>query len=94
VKVVAGPSPVTIGGVKGTEVTVKTPVMHPLIWTKGDHAWIGGGQAGLDPAGLRQIILLQINGRKLLLYFPDSPQNFSSRQRKVNDLWKSITFST
>ena len=93
VKVVAGPSPIQIGGVKGTTITVMTLAMHPLVWVKGDSAWLGGGRTGLDPAEVRQIILLQVNGRKLLLSFPDVSQNFSSRQLKVNDVWKSITFS-
>ena len=74
VKVVAGPSPVRIGGVKGTTVTVMTLRDAPLVWIKGDSAWLGGARPA-RPAEVRQIILLQVNRRKLLLGFPDvSPE--------------------
>jgi hypothetical protein len=92
VKVVAGPSAVTIGGIRGTRITVKTPRMHPLLWLKGDSAWLGGGQTGLDPAGRRELILLTVHGKKLLLTEADPAASFAARLSQVHVLWKSIKF--
>ena len=94
VRVVAGPSPVAIGGIRGIRITVRTPPMHPLLWLKGDFAWAGGGQAGLDPAGLRQLILLRVHGKKLLLTEADPAGSFADRLSQVHVLWNSIRFDT
>jgi hypothetical protein len=34
VTVVDGPSPITIGGVEGRQIVVKTPAMHPLVYLR------------------------------------------------------------
>jgi hypothetical protein len=63
VRVVSRPTPVRIGGVRGTQITVQTRPMHPLIWLDGDTGWLGGGPSGVDPTLTRQIILLNVKGR-------------------------------
>jgi hypothetical protein len=92
VKVVRGPSPVVIGGIRGTRITLKTPPMHPLLWLKGDWAWAGGGQTGLDPAGRRELILLRVHGKRLLLTSADPAALFAARLSEVHVLWRSIKF--
>ena len=66
VKVIAGPEAVTIGGVRGTQFTVQTPAMHPIIWLKGDSAWIGGGPSGIDPAMTRRVHPAEREGKEAL----------------------------
>jgi hypothetical protein len=92
VRVVSGPGPVRIGGVRGTQITVQTPPMHPLIWLDGDTGWLGGGPSGVDPTLTRQIILLNVKGRKLLLAFADAPARFKTRWPQVRQLYSSIRF--
>ena len=92
VRVVAGPSPVAIGGIRGTRITLRTPPMHPLLWLKGDRAWLGGGQTGLDPARRRELILLTVRGKKLLLTSGDPAALFAARLSQVRVLWRSIEF--
>ena len=94
VRVVAGPSPVAIGGIRGTRITLTTPPMHPLLWLKGDRAWLGGGQTGLDPARRRELILLTVHGKKLLLTEADPTVSFAERLAQVHALWKSIRFDS
>ena len=81
VKVIAPPKSVTIGGIRGTQFTVQTPPMHPIIWLKGDSAWIGGGPSGVDPAMTRRITLLNVKGKKLFLGFADTAANFKKHGR-------------
>ena len=90
VKVVARPAPVTIGGIRGTQITVRTPPMHPIIWLKGDSRWIGGGPTGVDPALTRRIILVNVRGKKLLLVFADAPARFTKRWPLIHELFSSI----
>jgi hypothetical protein len=92
VKVVSAPRPATVGGVRGTQITIKTPPMHPIIWLKGDTAWIGGGPSGVDPAAIRRIILLNVRGKKLLLGFGDTPGRFKARWPLIQQLFSSIRF--
>jgi len=92
VTVVSAPRPVTVGGVRGTQITIKTPPMHPIIWLRGDTAWIGGGPTGVDAALIRRIILLNVRGKKLLLGFADTPGRFNSRWPLVQQLFSSIRF--
>jgi hypothetical protein len=93
VKVIAGPKSVTIGGIRGTQFTVQTPPMHPVIWLKGDSAWIGGGPSGVDPAMTRRVTLLNVKGKKLFLGFADTATNFKKRWPMVEKLFSSIRFS-
>lgn len=92
VKVITGPKPVEVGGVRGTQITIKTPPMHPIIWLKGDHAWLGGGASGVDPALTRRIILLDVKGKKLFLGFADTAAKFNKRWPMVQQLFNSIQF--
>ena len=92
VKVLAPPRSVTIGGARGTQFTIQTPPMHPIIWLKGDSAWIGGGRAGVDPAMTRRITLINVKGKKLLLGFADSSANFKTRSPMVSKLFSTIRF--
>jgi hypothetical protein len=92
VKVLAPPHAVTVGGIRGTQITIQTPPMHPIIWLKGDSAWIGGGPTGVDPAMTRRITLLNVKGKKLLLGFADSSANFKTRSPMVSKLFSTIRF--
>jgi hypothetical protein len=92
VKVIAGPRSVTIGGIRATQFSVRTPPMHPIIWLKGDSAWIGGGASGVDPAMTRRITLLNVKGKKLFLGFADTAANFERRWPMVDELFGSIRF--
>jgi hypothetical protein len=92
VEVVSTPRPVSVRGARGTGITIRTPPMHPIIWLKGDHAWIGGGPTGVDPALTRRIVLLNVKGKKLLLAFADTPARFRARWPLVQQLFGSIRF--
>jgi hypothetical protein len=65
VTVVDGPSPITIGGVEGRQIVLKTPVLHPLVYLKDDFAWVGGGRSGIDPALVRWEVELTVGGHPL-----------------------------
>jgi hypothetical protein len=92
VKVITGPKSVKIGGIRATQFTVRTPPMHPIVWLKGDSAWIGGGPSGVDPAMTRRITLLNVKGKKLFLGFADTAANFKRRRPMVDELFGSIRF--
>jgi hypothetical protein len=92
VKVIAAPKSVTVGGIRATQFTVRTPPMHPIIWLKGDSRWIGGGPSGVDPAMTRRITLLTVKGKKLFLGFADTAANFKRRWPMVDELFGSIRF--
>ena len=92
VKVISPPRPVRVGGVRGTQLTIQTPPMHPIIWLKRDHGWIGGGASGVEPASTRQFVLLDVKGKKLLLVFADTAARFKSRWPMVQQLFRSIQF--
>jgi len=92
VKVVSAPRRMMIGGVRGTQLTIQTPPMHPIIWLKGDHAWIGGGPSGVDPPLTRRFILLDVRGKKLLLVFAEPAARFRSHRPMVQQLLSSIQF--
>jgi len=92
VKIVQGPSQVTIGGIQGSQIIVHTPAMHPILWLKGDSAWLGGGQTGVDPELERQMVLLNVNGEKILLEYDNAPDTFDERYPLVNEIFNSVTF--
>jgi len=92
VEVIQGPEQVTIGGVQGSQVIVHTPGMHPLLWLKDDVTWLGGGKTGIDPDFKRLMILLEVNGERVLLEFDDSPEKFDERYPFVQEIFNSITF--
>ena len=92
VRVTSRPRPVKVGGLPATQITVETPPMHPLVWLKGDAAWIGGGRSGVDPAMTRRIVLLDVKGKKLFLAFADTPTRFEKRWPTVQQLFSSIRF--
>jgi len=92
VTVVDGPSPVTIGGVRGRAITVTTPVMPPTIWLKDDYTWLGGGASGIDPAFERRYVELTVGGKRLLIEYLDLPSAFDGRVGAVDALLGSIEF--
>lgn len=92
VSVVAGPEPITVGGVTGTQVVVMTPPMHPLVWLKGDFTWLGGGASGVDPALERRFIEVKTGGHTLLISFIDDPSRFEARDAELRAVMDSITF--
>jgi len=92
VEVIQGPEPVTIGGVQGSQIIVHTPAMHPVLWLKDDFTWLGGGASGVEPEFKRQMILLEVNGERVLLEFDDSPDKFDERYPLVQEIFNSITF--
>ena len=92
VKVITAASPVTIGGVQGTQIIIKTPPMHPILWLKDDYSWLGGGASGVDPEFKRLMILLEVNGERVLLEFDDTPEKFDERYPLIQEIFNSITF--
>jgi hypothetical protein len=92
VTVVSGPEPITIGGVTGTEITVMTPPMHPLVWMEGDYSWLGGGQTGVDGAAERRFIVLETGGHTLLITLANDPSTFEARNAELQTILDSVTF--
>ena len=88
-KVIKGPEPITIGGVQGTQIIVRTPaVMHTMLWLKDD--WTGLGDDYSNR--IEQLILLDVNGELVLLEFDESPEKFDERYLLVQEIFNSITF--
>jgi len=94
VKVLAGPKPTTIGGLHGTQISVATPPMHPLLWMKNDFTWFGGGATGVDATAKRQYILLTVGHNKLLLSFGDKPAAFAAHRALLQPVYKAIKFGS
>ena len=94
VKVLAGPLPITIGGMRGTQISVATPPMHPLLWMKNDFTWFGGGATGVDATAKRQYILLTVGHDKLLLSFGDTPAAFAAHRALLRPVYRGITFGS
>jgi hypothetical protein len=92
VEVVSGPEPVTIGGVQGTQIDVKTPEMLPIVWMAGDYTWLGGGRTGVDPALERRYIVLERGGHTLLIQLGELPSKFAKRDAEVRSILDTITF--
>ena len=92
VTVVEAPRRVKIGGVKGRQIVVEVPPMHPTVFLKGDTMWIGGGAAGFDLAGTREVIELTVDGKRLLLDYGDSSEQFPARRPEVDAIFRSIQF--
>jgi hypothetical protein len=92
VTVVSGPEPVTIGGVTGKQIVVKTPSMHPLVWMNGDYSWIGGGQTGVDSATERRFIVLETGGHKLFITLANDPSTFEARDTELRAILDTISF--
>jgi hypothetical protein len=92
VTVVSGPEPISIGGVTGTEITVMTPPMHPLVWMEGDYSWLGGGRTGVDGAAERRFIVLETGGHTLLITLANDPSTFDARNAELQTILDSITF--
>ena len=89
VKVIQGPDPVTIGGVQGTQIIVHATSLSPILWLKDDYSWLGG----VISDGKIQLILLDANGERVLLMFPDSPEKFDERYPLVQEIFSTITFT-
>jgi hypothetical protein len=92
VTVVSGPEPITIGGVTGTQIVVMTPAMHPLVWLKGDHSWLGGGPNGVDQAQERRFIELKKGGHTLFVTLGWDPSTFEAKDAELRAILDSITF--
>jgi hypothetical protein len=92
VTVVEAPRPVTVGGIKGRQIVVKVPPLHPTVFLKGDTMWIGGGATGIDLAGTREVIELTVDGKPLLFDYGDSSEQFAARRPLVDAIFQSIRF--
>ena len=91
VKVMQGPDSVTIGGVQGDQIIFHTSSGPCFgLWLKSDYTWIGSGPNCGD--GKSQMILLDVNGEDVLLWFPDSTEKFDERYPLVQEIFNSITF--
>lgn len=91
VKVMQGPDPVTIGGVQGDQIIFHTSSGPCFgLWLKGDYTWIGSGPNCGD--GKSQMILLDVNGERVLLWSPDSVEKFDEHYPLVQEIFNSITF--
>jgi hypothetical protein len=85
-------SQITVGGVTGRSITVKTPPMHPTIFLAGDYTWLGGGKSGIDPALERRVIELTVHGKRLLIEYVDVPSAFPAHASQVDAVIQSIVF--
>src|SRR5262245_9351098 len=92
VEVLAGPSPITVGGIEGRALTVNTPAMAPTIWIKGDWTWLGGGKTGIDPAFGRYYVELDVHGTPLLIEYDDDPARLAERIPEVEAVLSTVTF--
>jgi hypothetical protein len=92
VEVVSGPEPITIGGITGTQIDVKTPPMHPLIWMAGDYTWLGGGKTGVDPATEHRFVELKTGGHTLLITGPGPGMLTDHSRAAVQAILDSISF--
>jgi len=92
VSVVSGPEPITIGGVTGRRIVLRTPAMHPTIYLKDDTTWIGGGKTGIDPALQREDIELVVDGKPLILEYLDNPASFDEHDAVVDAIYQTIQF--
>ena len=93
VKVIQGPDPITIDGIQGSQIIVHTPPMRAMLWLKDDYGWHGGGPSGADPEFKRQMIVLEVNGERVLLEFDDSLEKFDEHYPLVQEIFNSITFT-
>jgi hypothetical protein len=93
-RIVSGPEPVTIGGATGTRLILDTPPMHPVVWLKDDTAWMGGGDAGLDPALRRLVILIDVGQKHVLFQQADRPEAFAEHLPMVESLVATMRFGT
>ncbi|HYN69301.1 MAG TPA: hypothetical protein VEX41_03720 [Candidatus Eisenbacteria bacterium] len=89
VKVIQGPEPVTIGGIACSQVIVHVTSFGPFLWLKDDYTWIGS--KAQDEKW--QLLLLDVNGERVLLWFPDSPTNFDVRYPLVQQIYETISFA-
>jgi hypothetical protein len=89
VEVVQGPGEVTFGGVQGTQVIAHVSSFGPFIWLKNDSAWFAKKSS---PDDKWQLILMDVNGEHVLLWFPESAQKFDERYPLVQEIFNSITF--
>src|SRR3954449_4883810 len=94
VKVIHGPSPIKVGGMTGTTVTLKTPSMHPTLYLKDDVTWLGGGTSGMDPALERQVIEVEVHGHRLLIDYADDPATVADHVAQVNAIIASVAFKS
>jgi len=92
VEVIDGPSPITVGGIDGRAMTIKTPPMPPTVWLKDDSTWIGGGSRGVDPAMGRYLVELNVNGTPLIIEYDDDAAKIGSRIPQVEALLAGIQF--
>ena len=88
VKVIQGPDPITVGDVVGSQIIVHVTSFGPFLWLQNDYTWIGN-QASDEKW---QMILLDVNGEQVLLWFPDFPDKFDERYPLVQEIFNSITF--
>ena len=61
------------------------------LWLKDDYNGLDIGSNCGD--GKSQIILLDVNGEQILLWFPDSHEKFDERYPLVQEIFNSITFT-
>jgi hypothetical protein len=88
-KVVQNPTSVTIGGVQGLQMIVRSPAgMHTILWLKDDYTGLGDDYSDR----LELLILLDVNGEQVLLEFRDLPEKFDERYPLVQEIFNSIAF--
>ena len=91
VTVVEAPRPVTIGGVKGRQIVVKTPPMHPTMFLKGDTCGSAAARAG-STSRHSEVIELTVDGKRLLIDYGDGSEQFAARRPVVDAVFQSIRF--
>lgn len=90
IKIMQAPTPVTIGGIQGTQIVIRTPeVMHTMLWLKDDWTGLGNDYSNR----IEMVILLDVNGEPVLLEFDDSPDKFDEHYPLIQEIFNSITFT-
>jgi len=89
--VVQEAAPVTIGGVQGSRIVVKTPAFHPLIWLAGDFAWLGVDSDGTTTTSYT---LLVVQGKSLLIVETEGDAVFADREAQVQAILQTIVFGS
>ena len=92
VQVIRGPEPVTYGGIAGKRIVLHVPQMHPLFHLANDSLWMGNS-SGPDPELYLEIVLMQVDGKPLLVNMPwTEAATYQKAFDLVNKVLDSLAF--
>lgn len=89
--VVQEASPVTIGGIAGSRIVVKTPAIHPLIWLAGDTTWL---PLRSEATTTTSYMLLAVQGKSMLVIETDPDAVFADRDAQIQAILQTIVFGS